>query len=426
MCSFVYDGKQAIPLTSSKKNEILSANKKMADNALRVIAVAFKDNVSATAPTENGLVFAGLIGMKDPPRKEVKHAVEICRNAGIKPIMITGDHPATARAVAEQVGIFDGSAVISGKELDRISQKNLEENIGKYSVFARVTPAHKVRIVKAWQKSGAVVAMTGDGVNDAPALKTADIGCSMGLSGTEVAKNASDMILTDDNFATIVKAVKEGRGIFSNIKKAVRFLLSSNIGEILTVFMGILFGLQTPLSAIQLLWINLVTDSLPAIALGLDPAEDDIMSASPRKSEKSIFSGGLWLTIISEGALIGSAALLAFVTGITKYDLTTARTMAFCVLSMSQLVHAFNARSERSIFSVGFFTNKYLVGAFSAGMFLQCFAVMFKPVAKLFKVTQPDMFCWCVIGFLSLSPLIAVELQKFVNRQKHKAYGEDL
>lgn len=419
MCSSVFDGKKSVPISEGKKRKIMSENEKMAHRALRVIAVAYRENVQGDKPAESKLTFLGLIGMEDPPRKEVRGAVSVCREAGIVPVMITGDHPETACAIAGQTGILtDGKKVMSGSEIDKTSEEKLEKEIEDYAVFARVTPAHKVRIVKAWQKKGAVVAMTGDGVNDAPALKTADIGCSMGMTGTDVAKNASDMILTDDNFATIVKAVKEGRAIFANIKKAVQFLLSSNIGEILTVFLGIAFGWQTPLLAIQLLWINLVTDSLPAIALGVDPADKYIMKEPPRPAGKSLFADGLWLTIILEGAMIGAIALIAFVIGAVQYDIKTARTMAFCVLSLSQLVHAFNMRSEHSVFSVGLFTNKYLVGAFVAGVILQCSVVMIEPLSLLFKVTPLDGFCWAAVAVLSMSPLVIVELQKLLNRAR--------
>lgn len=419
MCSSVFDGKKSVPMSEGKKRKIMSENEKMAHRALRVIAVAYRENVQGDKPAESKLTFLGLIGMEDPPRKEVRDAVSVCREAGIVPVMITGDHPETACAIAGQTGILtDGKKVMSGSEIDKTSEEKLEKEIENYAVFARVTPAHKVRIVKAWQKKGAVVAMTGDGVNDAPALKTADIGCSMGMTGTDVAKNASDMILTDDNFATIVKAVKEGRAIFANIKKAVQFLLSSNIGEILTVFLGIVFGWQTPLLAIQLLWINLVTDSLPAIALGVDPADKYIMKEPPRPAGKSLFADGLWLTIILEGAMIGAIALIAFAIGAVQYDIKTARTMAFCVLSLSQLVHAFNMRSEHSVFSVGLFTNKYLVGAFVVGVILQCSVVMIEPLSLLFKVTPLNGFCWAAVAALAVSPLVIVELQKLLNRAR--------
>lgn len=416
MCTHIYDGKKDILMSAAARNEITAQNEQMAKSALRVIAVAYK-NISGSKPVEEGLVFAGLIGMEDPPRPEVKEAVKICRGAGITPVMITGDHLATATAIAGQIGIIsDNQKSMTGTELERMSQEELEKNINKYSVFARVTPSHKVRIVKAWQKRGAVVAMTGDGVNDAPALKTADIGCSMGITGTDVAKNASDMILTDDNFATIVQAVRQGRGIFHNIKKAVQFLLSSNIGEILTVFLGLLFGWQTPLLAIQLLWVNLVTDSLPAIALGVDPPDKYLMKEPPRPADKSIFADGLWLTIILEGAMIGALALLAFVIGAVNFDIVTARTMAFSVLSISQLVHAFNMRSEHSVFSIGIFSNKYLVGAFVIGLILQCSVISITPLAALFKVTPLSNPQWMTVAALSAAPLIIVELQKFFTK----------
>jgi Ca2+-transporting ATPase len=299
----------------------------MTEKALRVLAVAYKNlpksEIKAeSSELENDLTFIGLVGMIDPPREEVKEAVYLCKQAGIKPVMITGDHVLTAKAIARELGILsDQDEAITGDELNRMSNEDLAGNISRYSVFARVSPEHKVRIVKAFQSRGEVVAMTGDGVNDAPALNTADIGCAMGITGTDVAKNAADMILTDDNFATIVSAVKEGRGIYDNIKKAVHFLLSSNIGEILTIFVAILFGLPTPLVAVQLLWVNLVTDSLPAISLGVEPTAKDIMRKKPVPPSKGMFADGLALKIIFEGIMIGSLALLAFVIGFHYYDI---------------------------------------------------------------------------------------------------------
>ncbi len=420
LCSHFYDGAKSIVLTSQKKKEILQENDSMAKSALRVIAVAFKI-VSDNSPSERDLTFAGLIGMEDPPRPEVFNAVKICRQASITPVMITGDHLATASAIAKKVGILAQDKLsMSGDELDAMPQAELEKKISRYSVFARVSPSHKVRIVKAWQKNGAVVAMTGDGVNDAPALKTADIGCSMGMSGTDVAKNASDMILTDDNFATIVSAIKQGRGIFANIKKAVQFLLSSNIGEILTVFLGLIFNRQAPLLAIQLLWVNLVTDSLPAIALGLDPPDKYLMQDKPRPANKSIFADGLWLSILLEGAMIGALALLGFVIGNIYFEITTARTMAFCTLSISQLVHSFNMRSEHSVFSIGFFSNKYLIGSFFAGLFLQCSVVSLAPLASLFKIVPLSKFQWLIVFLLSIMPLVIIETQKLFTKNFQK------
>ena len=300
--------------------------------------------------------------MIDPPREGVKEAIRTCKNAGIKTVMITGDHILTAKAIARDLGILnENSLAITGKELDKIPQNILERDIMKYSVFARVSPEHKVRIVKAFRSTGKVVAMTGDGVNDAPALKNADIGISMGLNGTDVAKNASDMILTDDNFVTIVEAVRQGRTIYDNIRKAIHFLISTNIGEIVTIFLGLLLGMNSPLLAIQLLWINLVTDSIPAIALGLEPEDKNIMNRKPKDAKSGIFSDGLWNKIIVEGTMIGVLTLFIFSLGNKLYGIDVARTMAFVSLGMIEMVHSFNIRSEESIFKVGLFHNKYLV-----------------------------------------------------------------
>ena len=310
--------------------------------------------------------------MIDPPREGVKEAIRTCKNAGIKTVMITGDHLLTAKAIAKELGILnETSLAITGKELDRIPQNILERDIMKYSVFARVSPEHKVRIVKAFRQAGKVVAMTGDGVNDAPALKNADIGVSMGQNGTDVAKNASDMILTDDNFVTIVEAVRQGRTIYDNIRKAVHFLISTNIGEIVTIFLGLLLGMNSPLVAIQLLWVNLVTDSIPAIALGLEPEDIDIMNRKPKDSKSGIFSDGLWNKIAVEGTMIGVLTLFIFSLGNKLYGIDVARTMAFISLGMLEMVHSFNVKSDESIFKVGLFHNKYLVGAFIIGLILQ-------------------------------------------------------
>ena len=293
--------------------------------------------------------------MIDPPREGVKEAIKTCKKAGIRTVMITGDHIATANAIAKELGILKvGDKSISGQELDKMSQTDLEDNIKEISVFARVTPMHKVRIVKAWQKKGAVVAMTGDGVNDSPALKNADIGIAMGKNGTDVAKNASDMILTDDNFITIVEAVKQGRNIYDNIRKAIHFLIATNIGEIVTIFMGLVLGMKSPLLAIQLLWINLVTDSLPAIAIGLEPPEKDIMNRKPVDSRKGIFADGLWGKIILEGIMIGMLTLVAFSIGNKYFGVEVGRTMAFLSIGMLELVHSLNIKSEKSIFKKRF------------------------------------------------------------------------
>ncbi len=363
LCKSMYNGQKVVTLSTQGRKKIISENSKMTAEGLRVIAVCYRDDYLKAPINEDNMIFIGLVGIEDPPRPEAADAVARCKKAGIRPVMITGDHAGTALSIARRIGIANGTGeVMTGETLEKISDNELARTINRYSVFARVTPSHKMKIVKALKANGEIVAMTGDGVNDAPALSAADIGCSMGITGTDVAKSASDMVLTDDNFATIVYAVREGRSIFANIKKAVQFLLSSNIGEILTVFSGIMFGWSSPLTAIQLLWVNLVTDSLPAIALGLDTPEKDIMEKKPRSPKKGLFADGLWAAIIFEGLMIGALALLAFSIGVNVLgNLTTGRTMAFAVLSISQLVHAFNMRSEHSVFRAGLFKNPYLV-----------------------------------------------------------------
>ena len=350
-CTKYFDGNSELTLSSNIIEKIEQNNNQMAGRALRVIAVAYKRTNTQANIQEEDLVFVGLIGMIDPPREGVKEAVATCRKAGIKTVMITGDHITTATAIAKELGILRTyDLAITGAELKNIPQNILEKDIMKYSVFARVSPEDKVRIVKAYQSTGAVVAMTGDGVNDSPALKNANIGIAMGKNGTDVAKNAADMVLADDNFVTIVEAVKQGRNIYDNIKKAIHFLISTNIGEIVTIFMGLVLGLKSPLLAIQLLWINLVTDSLPAIALGLEPVDKDIMNKKPRDSKKSLFADGLWSKIFIEGTMIGMLTLLAFSLGNNLYGVEVGRTMAFVSLGMLELVHCFNIKSEESIF----------------------------------------------------------------------------
>ena len=414
-------------ISRDTKASIIRQNNLMAEKALRVLAVAYSDVTVVPKNPEQNLVFAGLIGMIDPPRPEVKEAVKICKNAGIKPVMITGDHIATAVAIASEIGIMSGNdKAMTGAELSKTSEELLQKNIFNYSVFARVTPEHKVRIVKAFQSRGAVVAMTGDGVNDAPALKEADIGCAMGISGTDVAKGAADMVLTDDNFATIVEAVREGRGIYGNIRKAIHFLLSSNIGEILTIFTAIFMGWQAPLLAIQLLWVNLVTDSLPAIALGVDGVDENIMFKKPINKKKGLFADGLALTIVLEGIMIGVLSLIAFSIGNNKFgDLAIGRTMAFAVLSLSQLVHSFNMRSEDSLFKIGIFSNIYLVGAFLVCGLLQVMVISIPALASIFKVVPLDMSQWSVVAMLSILPLIIVEAQKWAEKVDNKVTETD-
>ena len=407
-----------IKIKSLENLKIQSDNRQMAQKALRVISVAYKD--LDTLPSkidsqniENNLTFVGLIGMIDPPREGVKEAVQVCKNSGIKTVMITGDHLETAKAIAKDLGILEQKDMaITGQELDKITQKQLEKKIRDYSVFARVTPEHKVRIVKAWQKNGAVVAMTGDGVNDSPALKNADIGIAMGKNGTDVAKNAADIILTDDNFVTIVEAVKQGRNIYDNIKKAIHFLIATNIGEIVTIFMGLVLGLKSPLLAIQLLWINLVTDSLPAIALGLEKPEKDIMQRKPVDSKKGIFADGLWNKIIVEGIMIGVLTLVAFSIGNKYYGLEVGRTMAFLSIGFLELIHSFNVKNEKSIFEAGLFENKYLVGSFVLGIFIQAIVVVVPTFAKVFEVVPLNLTQWIITVAISILPVPVIELQK--------------
>ena len=412
---------QDIKVKTLDKLKIKNENEQMAHKALRVIAVAFKDVTELpskidSSTIENNLTFVGLIGMIDPPREGVKEAVKTCKTAGIKTVMITGDHLETAKAIAKDLGILNnGEKAITGQELDKMTQEQLEKNIKEYSVFARVTPEHKVRIVKAWQRNGAVVAMTGDGVNDSPALKNANIGIAMGKNGTDVAKNAADIILTDDNFVTIVEAVKQGRNIYDNIKKAVHFLLSTNIGEIVTIFVGLILGLKSPLLAIQLLWINLVTDSLPAIALGLEKPEKDIMQRKPIDSKKGIFANGLWNKIILEGTMIGVLTLVAFSIGNKYYTLEVARTMAFLSIGFLELIHSINVKNEKSIFETGLFENKYLVGSFVLGIFVQTIVVVVPAFAKVFEVVPLSLTQWIITIAISILPIPVIELQKKID-----------
>lgn len=428
-CAFCMEGSGQVPFDSRRKSMARMVNGEMAAQALRVVAVAFRQWSEKPPLTEEALernlVFAGMAGMVDPPRPEVKEAVHLCRQAGIRPVMITGDHVLTAEAIGRELGIYQkGDCAVTGAELDKMSDKELETAAEICTVFARVAPEHKVRIVQAFQKRGNVVAMTGDGVNDAPALKTADIGCAMGKSGTEVAKGASDLILTDDNFATIVEAVREGRGIYDNIRKAVHFLLSSNIGEILTIFVAMVLGWAAPLLPIQLLWVNLVTDSLPAIALGMEPAEENIMERPPRKNTGSLFGDGLGGRILLEGVMIGVLALLAFGIGHVYFDqedgYAVGRTMAFAVLSLSQLVHAFNMRGEGSLGKLPFCSNKWLLMAFVVGVALQCVVIMMPPLAGVFQVVPLNGEQWLLTAALALAPLPLVELEKAVWHPKQK------
>ena len=422
-CTQLLQGGEIRPLTGAMKAKLLSDNSRLAERALRVLAVAYRD-VSALPSddreSESQLVFCGLIAMEDPPRPGVKEAVAQCKRAGILSVMITGDHAATALAIGQRLGIAESSSqVMTGPELDRLDDGALSKKVFQYRIFARVSPEHKVKLVRAFQQRGMVVAMTGDGVNDAPALKAADIGCAMGKNGTEVAQSAADMVLTDDDFSTIVAAVREGRGIYQNIRKTVHFLLSCNIGEILVVFVAFLLRAPTPLLAIQLLWVNLVTDSFPALALGADPIQGDVMEQPPHKREEGVFSGGVGFAVAVEGCLVGALALLAYTIGRAFFDYDPAapaigRTMAFCVLSLSQLVHSLNMRSEHSVLKLGLLSNRKLVAACGFCAFLMVSVVLFPPLSALFQTTALTALQWLIVAALSLCPLLVVEGEKLL------------
>lgn len=400
-------------------------NEDMSKNALRVLAVGYKeiDHVPSEPTSEeleNGLTFMGLVGMIDPPRPEAKAAVETCRKAGIKPVMITGDHVVTASAIARELGILqDGDRAITGPELDAMTDTELDACVENISVYARVSPENKIRIVKAWQRKGQIVSMTGDGVNDAPALKAADIGCAMGITGTDVAKGAADMTLTDDNFATIVDAVREGRGIYANIKKVVGFLLGTNIGEVITVFVAMLLWHKSPLLSMQLLWINLVTDSLPAIALGMEPVEADIMDRNPKPKDEGLFAHGFGIRIILQGVMFGALSLIAFYLGENMTGLTEGgQTLAFMVLALSQVVQAFNMRSEHSLFKIGVFTNHKLNWAALASTVL-VLLVLFTPLSVLFGLIQLPGKLYLIGLGLILAPVLVMEGSKAFGLIKH-------
>ena len=399
----------------------------MSADALRVLAVAYKEiDAVPENPTsetlEAGLTFMGLVGMIDPPRPEAKEAVAVCRRAGIKPVMITGDHVVTASAIAKELGILEsGDRAVTGAELDAMSDEELDKNVEHISVYARVSPENKIRIVKAWQRRGQVVSMTGDGVNDAPALKAADIGCAMGITGTDVAKGAADMTLTDDNFATIVDAVREGRGIYANIKKVVGFLLGTNIGEVISVFAAMLLWQKTPLVSMQLLWINLVTDSLPAIALGMEPVESDVMDRKPKPKDEGIFAHGLGIRVVLQGLMFAILTLIGFKIGEnTTGQLAGGQTLAFMTLALTQLVQAYNMRSEHSLFVIGPFGNKYLNLAVLTSVLLVAL-VLFTPVGIAFGFITLSAELYLIGLGLALAPVVVMELSKLLGLIKpHK------
>lgn len=432
--SFIYKNGEVYPITEEDRKEIMAIANRMSEEALRVLAIAKKDVKSfdeANAQLETNLTFLGLVGMIDPPREEVKHSIQQCKLAGIQTIMITGDHQKTALAIAKELGIAeDESETMTGQELNTISDTELRKKVKNIRVFARVSPEHKVRIVKALKDNGYITSMTGDGVNDAPSLKQADVGVAMGITGTDVAKGAADIVLTDDNFATIVRAVEQGRNIFQNIKKAILFLLSCNLGEITALFIGILLGLPAPLTAVQILWVNLITDTLPAIALGMDPDDPDVMKEKPRDPKESIFANGNGTFAVLNGVLIGLITLFAFIEGLRFYSgassifaidysnitsdaLIHAQTMAFITLSISQLFHAFNLRSrQKSIFKVGLFTNKYLLAAIFIGIIIQTALVYIPFFNDVFGIHFLSGVDWLFIIGISIIPVIVNELVK--------------
>ena len=416
--------------TDTVKLSALEANQEMASNALRVLALGIKEfeKLPTEEELEQDLEFVGLVGMIDPARPEVKESIKIATKAGIKTVMITGDHIVTASAIARELGILhEGERAITSQELDQLDDDYLAEHIDEFRVFARVAPKDKVRIVEAWQKQDAICAMTGDGVNDAPALKKAEIGCAMGITGTDVSKEAADMILTDDNFSTIVSAVKEGRGIYNNIRKCVKYLLSSNIGEVLTIFVASLltaFGLinlGTPLAAMHLLWINLITDSLPAFGIGMEEAEDEIMNEKPRHKKEGFFADGYAWKICVEGVIIGAVTLIAYIIGETLVgNHAIGQTMAFLTLSSTQLFHAYNVKSEHSVFDKRSYQNKFMNFAFVLGFALQIFVIYVPGVRDLFEFEPLNLWQFATTMGLSLVMVVIMEIVKLIRRIKAK------
>ncbi|MEA3423810.1 MAG: calcium-translocating P-type ATPase, PMCA-type [Bacillota bacterium] len=425
-CNYILIGGIKAKFDKEKKDKILQKNKFFAEKALRVLGFASKDyeqlpSEITSITIEDDMTFIGLLAMMDPPREEAKISIKKCLAAGIKPVMITGDHKITATVIARDLGILkNDDEIITGNELSDISDEDLIDSVQNYSVYARVSPEHKVKIVKAWQSNNQVVAMTGDGVNDAPALRMADIGIAMGKVGTDVSRNAASMVLMDDNFSTIVLAIEEGRGIYSNIKKSICYLLSCNFGEIILLLLAMLMNLKVPLLPIHILWINLVTDSFPALALGVEPKDKNILGKSPRKKDEGIFSNGLIYKITFEGLLVGLIALGIFIYGLS-IDITVARTMTFLTLAFSQLVHSINVRSDDSIiFIKGLFSNKYSLYAILTSVILQVFIVSIPLTQKLFKVTHLSFNQWTIVILSSLIPLFVIELFKIIKSLSSK------
>lgn len=410
-------------LTSQEKEDITAAAEEMSAHGLRILAFAYKEisSTEISLSDENNLEFMGLVAMMDPPREESKQAVAECIGAGIKPVMITGDHKVTAAAIAKEIGILkDISEAAEGSEIDDLTDEQLREYVPTKSVYARVSPEHKIRIVKAWQDRGNIVAMTGDGVNDAPALKQADIGVAMGITGTEVSKDAASMVLADDNFATIVKAVNNGRNIYANIKRSIQFLLSGNTAAILVVLFASLAALPVPFAAVHLLFINLLTDSLPAIALGLEPHTHDVMKEKPRPVNQSILTGQFILNIFSEGIIIAAAATVCFLFGL-KTDAATASSMAFASICLSRLIHGFNCKSERPVlFTKKFFNNKYIFAALAVGLILLSLVIFVPALAEMFKVVDLSLTQLGIIGGTSIGTFVLIQLLKLIKMKIKK------
>ena len=411
-------------ITQEDREAILQKNLEFSQEGLRVLAFGYKEvpeDYTLSLDNENDFIFLGLISMMDPPREESKAAVADAKRAGIKPVMITGDHKITATAIAKQIGIFeDGDIAMTGRELDAMSEEELDRKITEISVYARVSPENKIRIVDAWQRRGSITAMTGDGVNDAPALKKADIGVAMGITGTEVSKDAAAMILTDDNFATIIKAVANGRNVYRNIKNAIKFLLSGNMAGILSVLYTSLAALPVPFAPVHLLFINLLTDSLPAIAIGMEPAEKDLLSEAPRNPKTGILTKDFMTTILTQGGIIAVCTMIAFHTGLRTGSAATASTMAFATLTLARLFHGFNCRSKHNIFKLGFSSNWYSLGAFAAGVVLLGI-VMFVPfMQNLFSVTPLTQSQLINVCPLAAVPTVLIQMFKIIRDIKHR------
>lgn len=409
-------------LTEADREEIAKRNMEFSQNGLRVLAFAYKevgDDDVLCLQSETGYIFLGLIAMVDPPREESKAAVTDAKRAGIRPVMITGDHKITATAIAKQIGIFeDGDLALTGQELDAMSDEELDKKIDKISVYARVSPENKIRIVDAWQNKGNIVAMTGDGVNDAPALKKADIGVAMGITGTEVSKDAASMILADDNFATIIKAVANGRNVYRNIKNAIQFLLSGNTAGILSVLYTSLLGLPVPFAPVHLLFINLLTDSLPAIAIGMEPAKKDLLSEKPRDPKAGIMSKQFMLTLLIQGGLIAVCTMGAYHIGLSTGNAAVASTMAFATLTLARLFHGFNCRGSQSLVRLGFSSNWYSLAAFGAGVVLLGSVLTIPVLGRLFSAAALTGMQFLQVGALAAAPTVCIQIWKMIRERQ--------